>query len=219
MKNKTNSLNLKATPEIESFTGKYENQGLIATKLVNNYFEAISRLLRKIPSQSEVVNSLEIGCGEGFSTIRLRELLPKSINLEASEYVVTQIPEAQRRNPFLKITEESVYDLERENSSFNLIFLLEVLEHLDHPELALKEIKRITTSSGYLILGVPREPIWRILNMSRFKYLNNLGNTPGHLNHWSTKALVKFIEQNYGSILAVETPLPWTLVLAKAKSK
>lgn len=219
MKNNNETLKLKATPEIESFVGKYNNQGIIASRLVNNYFEAVSRLLKKIPSENKIANSLEIGCGEGFSTKRLSELLPNSINFEASEYVAEQIPKAQKRNPFLVINEESVYKLGRKDNSFDLIFLLEVLEHLDYPELALEEIKRISSTSGYLILGVPREPIWRVLNMLRFKYLNNLGNTPGHLNHWSTEGLVKFIEKNYGSILAIETPLPWTIILAKAKYK
>jgi len=217
MKNKSESLVFKATPEIESFTGKYKDQGIIATKLVNNYFEAVSRLLKDIPSENQITNSLEIGCGEGFSTKRLRNLLPNSINIEASEYVAAQIPNAQKRNPLIKITEESVYQLKRNDTSFDLVFLLEVLEHLDYPKLALKEIKRISSSEGYLILGVPREPVWRVLNMFRFKYLKSFGNTPGHLNHWSTTGLVKFIEQNYGPVLAVETPLPWTIVLAKAK--
>lgn len=216
MKINNENLKLKATPEIESFIGKYKNQGVIATKLVNDYFDAVSRLIKKIPKENKISNSLEIGCGEGFSTKRLSEMLPSSINFEASEYVAEQIPKALERNPFIEIKEESVYNLERKDNSFDLIFLLEVLEHLDYPELALEEIKRVNFS-GYLILGVPREPLWRVLNMVRLKYLNNFGNTPGHLNHWSTIGLVKFVEQNFGKVLAIETPLPWTIVLAKAK--
>jgi hypothetical protein len=30
---------------------------------------------------------------------------------------------------------------------------------------------------------VPREPIWRIGNMARGRYLGDLGNTPGHIQH------------------------------------
>lgn len=215
MKNNDKELILKATPEKESFVGKYDNQGLVANKLVNNYFKAVYRLHKKIPSKSKINNSLEIGCGEGFSTKRLREILPSTTNFEASEFVSAQIQSAQKRNPLVKIIEENVYDLKRKSESLDLVFLLEVLEHLDFPDLALKEIKKVTSSSGYLILGVPREPIWRVLNMCRFKYLKHLGNTPGHLNHWSTNKLIRFVEKHYGPVIAVETPLPWTIVLAK----
>lgn len=215
MKKTNDPLKFRATPETESFIGKYKNQGIVATKLVDNYFKAVAKLLQKIPSDASITNSLEIGCGEGYSTLKLRELLSSSINFEASEYVAEQIPSAKKRNPSVKIIEENVYNLERENSAIDLIFLLEVLEHLDYPALALKEIKRISSPSSYLILGVPREPIWRILNMCRLKYLNHLGNTPGHLNHWSKKSLVHFIEQHYGTVVAIETPLPWTIVLVK----
>ena len=210
-------LNFKARPEMESFNEKYINQGRIAKILVNNYFISVANLVNKILQKQSIFNSLEIGCGEGFSTKRLNDLLPINIDFEASEYVSKQIIEAQKRNPFLKIIEENVYKLKRNDNSIDLIFLLEVLEHLDYPELALKEINRVSSENGYLIIGVPREPLWRILNMSRFKYIKNFGNTPGHLNHWSTKRIIKLVEQNYGSVVAFETPLPWTIILAKSK--
>ena len=94
-----------------------------------------------------------------------------------------------------------------------MVFLLEVLEHLDYPEIALEELKRI--SKRYLILGVPREPLWRFLNMCRFKYLKDFGNTPGHLNHWSKKSIIKLIEKKFGKVISVESVIPWTIILAE----
>ena len=35
---------------------------------------------------------------------------------------------------------------------------------------------------------MPREPLWRGLNMARGAYLKDLGNTPGHVNHWSKRS-------------------------------
>ena len=40
-----------------------------------------------------------------------------------------------------------------------------------------------------LLVSVPREPLWRGLNMARGAYMRDLGNTPGHVNHWSKRAL------------------------------
>ncbi|SHG44898.1 Methyltransferase domain-containing protein [Salegentibacter echinorum] len=198
---------LKAKPETEDFSGKYENSNYISKYLLNNYFKAVNRLLKL----TENVNTgHEIGIGEGNSTIRLKDMIDE---LSGSEFLEKLIPIARKNNPNIFIFQESVYELKFEKNSIDLVFLLEVLEHLDYPKLALKEIHRI--SNRYLILGVPNEPLWRILNLCRFKYTGRFGNTPGHINHWSRKSIIKLVEQNYGRILAVESPIPWTIILAE----
>lgn len=202
---------LKAKPETEDFSGKYEDENFISRYLVNKYFSSVQKLLEKI---KDINSAHEIGCGEGRSTIRLNKMTP---NLTASEYVDKLVLTAKENNPSLNIFQESVYQLSYGDSSIDLVFLLEVLEHLDYPDIALKEIKRI--SSKYLILGVPREPMWRFLNMCRFKYLKDFGNTPGHLNHWSKKSIIKLIEEKFGKVIAVESPIPWTIVLAEKSVK
>lgn len=200
---------LKATPELENFAGKYEDTNLISKFLVENYFKSVNKLLNKIAT----INSAhEIGCGEGRSTMKISKLIS---NLTASEYVENLIPLAKKNNPNVAIFQESVYELKYENNSVDLVFLLEVLEHLDYPKLAIEELKRV--SKKYLILGVPREPLWRFLNMCRFKYLKDFGNTPGHLNHWSKKSIIKLIEKEYGTVIAIESPIPWTIILAEKK--
>ncbi len=204
----------KATPELEDFAGKYENNSRIAQKLLDNYFESVRKLLDII--DTDVPLALEVGCGEGYSTAILRESLDKKTTLKASEYVKHLVKSAQERNPGIEIIEENVYEMKRKDKSIDLIFLLEVLEHLDYPDKALHELARV--SSQYLILGVPREPIWRILNMSRLKYLSHFGNTPGHLNHWTGKGIQDFVEKHFGEVIAVEHPLPWTILLAKVRN-
>ncbi|MFW5719740.1 MAG: methyltransferase domain-containing protein, partial [Candidatus Dojkabacteria bacterium] len=109
--------------------------------------------------------------------------------------------------------QEDIYNLQRQDESFDLIFLLEVLEHLDEPKLALEELRRV--SSRYLILGVPREPLWRMMNLARGHYIKDLGNTIGHLNHWSKNGIVKYVEKYFGRVIATRSPIPWTLVLAE----
>lgn len=198
---------LRARPELEDFSGKYEDTSFISEYLVNNYFKSVKKLLSKAHN---VVSAHEVGAGEGRSTMRLDKMVP---NLTASEFVAHQVVLAKINNPNLDVFQESVYRLKYEKDSVDLVFLLEVLEHLDHPEIALEELKRI--SKRYMILGVPREPLWRVLNMSRLKYLKDFGNTPGHLNHWSKSALIKLIEKKFGKVIAVESPIPWTIVLAE----
>jgi hypothetical protein len=90
----------------------------------------------------------------------------------------------------------------------------EVLEHLTEPEKAL--LKLISITKKDLILSVPNEPIWHILNMLRGKYLTALGNTPGHFQHWSKSEFVNFVSK-HADIIDVKTPLPWILVHCRPK--
>lgn len=214
------NLTLRATPEQEDFAHKYteEGQGKIGRKLLDNYFKSVEALVQASGVTSrKKVKAIELGCGEGFSTQRLRGLLPENVELQASEYVKALVPKAQKRNPSVKITQESAYETRHKDNTFDVVFLLEVLEHLDYPDKALEEISRILKPDGYLILGVPREPLWCCLNMARGKYLRHFGNTPGHLNHWPSFMLKRYIRQHFGSIHQSRHPLPWTQVLAQKR--
>lgn len=108
----------------------------------------------------------------------------------------------------------SIYDLEPGCDSADLVVCCEVLEHLEHPEEGLLALQSITTKN--LIVSVPREPIWRFLNMARGKYIWDWGNTPGHLQHWSKRGFVNLVSKHF-LIEEVKTPLPWTMLLCRKR--
>lgn len=93
-----------------------------------------------------------------------------------------------------------------------MVMCLEVMEHLEDPEKALRQLVKV--SSDYFIVSVPREPVWRFLNMVRGKYWKHWGNTPGHLNHWSSGKIKKMISK-HARVVAIYKPLPWTILLCK----
>jgi ubiquinone/menaquinone biosynthesis C-methylase UbiE len=219
-KNTIDPRQLRATPEQEDFAGKYteEGAGKVGGKLLDNYFKAVRSLYEGEHFEKGVkLRAVEIGCGEGFSTERLRAMLPSNVSLGASEYVAEMIPRAQARNPKVTVVEESAYELTYKDNSLDIVFLLEVLEHLDYPDKALAEIQRVLKPGGVLILGVPREYLWCALNFARGKYWKSLGNTPGHLNHWSTFMLKRFVTKHFGPVRDQRTPLPWTIVRAQKR--
>lgn len=200
-------------PAAEDFIGKYAEANAIHGRLLDGYFAAVRDFIRLIPP-TELRIALEVGCGAGYSTERLRGILAPEVQLEASEFLDWQVKVAQQRLPTVSVVQEDVYHLRRADKSLDLIFLLEVLEHLENYQAALQELRRV---AKYIIVGVPHEPWWRILNMARGKYIGSFGNTPGHLNHWSRRGLVNLVKQSGFSVLGVRSPLPWTIVLGQRR--
>jgi hypothetical protein len=96
----------------------------------------------------------------------------------------------------------------------DLVICCEVLEHLPDPEATLRSLTRAARRA--VVLSVPREPLWRVLNVARGKYWSELGNTPGHLQHWSSRGFAQFVGRHL-EIVEIRTPLPWTAVLARPR--
>jgi ubiquinone/menaquinone biosynthesis C-methylase UbiE len=106
----------------------------------------------------------------------------------------------------------SAYDLPWADDQFDLVLTMEVLEHLEDPQRALREIARV--SRRYVIASVPNEPVWRILNMLRGAYLKDFGNTPGHVQHFSPRAFRRLLETEL-EIIDTCRPLPWQMALCR----
>ena len=70
--------------------------------------------------------------------------------------------------------------------------------------------------SRHLLVSVPREPLWRALNVGRGAYVRQLGNTPGHVNHWSKAGFLRMLER-HGDVLEARSPFPWTMVLVAVR--
>lgn len=183
---------------------KYNNNGVVAKYLVDNFYKTIGSIVVKTPKNWKI---LEVGCGPGESARRISQLLDGQ-DFEASEFEPRLVDMLIKQNLAYKVRQESVYQLERESKSINCLIMLEVLEHLDDYEKALDEIFRVAKNK--VIISVPNEPLWRILNFLRGKYIKDFGNTPGHINHWGKPQLVKLLKK-YGSCLKVYKSLPWLI--------
>ena len=119
--------------------GKYKRTNVVTRRLIGGFFDAV----RELADMAGAGSALEVGCGEGFSTLRLRAMLPPAVPLEASDVEGRAVAAAAAANPGVPVTSESIYDLQRESASFDLVFVLEVLEHLDDPRRAMDEVLRV----------------------------------------------------------------------------
>ena len=167
-----------------------------------------------LSAAGDATTILEVGCGEGFISRMVVERFPDARFL-GTDLSAEVIETARRLNPGVAFEPCSVYELESLGRRFDLVVGSEVLEHLDEPLTALRSMSRICRNR--LFVSVPREPLWRVLNLARLKYVAALGNTPGHVQHWSTGRFLDFLR---GEVVveAHRTPLPWTQALCRPAS-
>jgi len=205
--------NLLNSKELEYLVGKYKEKNPISKILIENFYRAIEKVIRLL---SPIDRALEVGCGAGISSIRIRRMLPQETHFEISDVDDNAIRQFEKLGLPIPFQQESALELKRGAGEFDCVFLLEVLEHVPNYKKALSELFRV--SSKYVVVSTPNEPLWRVLNMFRGKYLKDYGNTPDHINHWSRSALVELIKE-HGEIVKVYSPLPWTIVVAKTPLK
>jgi ubiquinone/menaquinone biosynthesis C-methylase UbiE len=99
-----------------------------------------------------------------------------------------------------------------EADEFDTATAIEVLEHVPDPVHTVAEMARC--AKRHLLVSVPREPLWRALNVARASYLKDWGNTPGHLNHWSKRSFVALLSK-HGQVVEARSPFPWTMLLVR----
>lgn len=181
--------------------------------VVRRLMEGFDRgMFDMLGSIGPVKSVLEVGCGEGHVTDKLARFFPGARVL-GTDFSTAIIDIARREHPDRDFQVCSVYDAAA-LGPWDLVVACEVFEHLDEPARALEVVSKIAT--GHVLITVPREPLWRALNMLRGQYWSAWGNTDGHVQHWSRGAMVRFVSSRF-DVVQTRTPLPWTQVLGRAR--
>jgi 2-polyprenyl-3-methyl-5-hydroxy-6-metoxy-1,4-benzoquinol methylase len=185
---------------------KYGTKNPIARFLVGRFLTAVEETLRELDPRS----LLDVGCGEGLVTERLARALPGAAVVGLDVADPRLLAEwGRRQGGNLEFRAGSAYALPYDDGAFDVVCALEVLEHLERPAEALTELRRVAARA--LVVSVPREPVWRVANVLSGRYVGALGNTPGHVNHWSKRAF-RELAGRAGAVTSVRTPFPWTVV-------
>jgi ubiquinone/menaquinone biosynthesis C-methylase UbiE len=186
---------------------KYGTKNVVARALMSGFLRDVTELYSRVAPQSV----LEVGCGEGRLAMHL---LANARAQRPRRFVVSDrdLGALDRDlDPLLEPCPAPIEHLPFDDASFDLVVCCEVLEHLSDPAPGLAEIARVARRA--VIVSTPREPIWRALNIARGAYLRQLGNTPGHVRHFSRRGLERLVGGRM-RVLARRTPLPWTVLLA-----
>jgi ubiquinone/menaquinone biosynthesis C-methylase UbiE len=189
---------------------KYGSSNPVVKRLMAAFEGALEDLFAKASPKS----LLDVGCGEGVLTHKWAQRIDgRVVGIDLDDPQLHDEWKG-RQAPNLEYMVMKAENLPFGDREFDVATAIEVLEHVPDPEHTVSEMARV--ASGHLLVSVPREPLWRGLNMARGAYLRDLGNTPGHLNHWSKRAFVQLLER-YGTVEEARSPFPWTMLLVRVK--
>jgi ubiquinone/menaquinone biosynthesis C-methylase UbiE len=158
---------------------------------------------------------LDVGCGEGVLTEQWAEQLGDRpvVGLDLpDEKLAAEWARRTRANLELRTFDGG--NLPFAGDEFDLVAAIEALEHVPDPAAKVAEMARV--ARRHVLVSVPREPLWRMLNLARGAYVRELGNTPGHVNHWSKSAFVALLSR-HGEVLEARSPFPWTMLLVRVR--
>jgi SAM-dependent methyltransferase len=148
--------------------------------------------LQNIVNINKIKSAFQIGCSDGYTLSRIKELKIGTISgIDPSEY------SHNIAKKFYKInTEVGVFEKYKTKKVYDLIIMTHVLEHLYNPNKILKKCNKILSENGYLLFEVPLFEDYLKFPIGMF--------TLEHLNYFSEFSLRKLFALSNFEILAIE---------------
>jgi len=206
---------MRAETTIRSDTGerhrrKYASRNPFQRLVLDRFFIEVASELRTLnPGRT-----LEFGCGEGFFLERLEGLgvrLPDLLGVDLRE---DAIAEARERCPQYRFEVQDLLTWDIPEHSFDLVIASQVLEHLPDPAPFLHRLAAL--SRGHLLLTVPCEPWFRLLNLARGRDILRLGNHPEHVNQWGLRTFTDFVSQHV-EVVRAKVCFPFVILIARPR--
>lgn len=157
---------------------------------------------------------LDFGCGEGFI---LDELASRGLELDCYEGLDLRpdaLAEARSRWPSKRFVCADLFDSEFDDKRFDVTMAVEVFEHLFDPDAAFQRLTSLTARA--MVVTVPHEPWFQLVNLARGRDLMRLGNHPEHVQHWNPSTFADFINQ-HAELISVRSIFPFIIATARPR--
>jgi SAM-dependent methyltransferase len=171
----------------DDFYGKEKSQrfGSFLEKVVYLFRRARTQKIKRLLKPGSV---LDVGCGRGITLYFLKKwgwnCTGTQLSKNAAEYA---------RSAFgLKIYEGDLLEAKFADESFDLVILAHVLEHVPDPLAYLREISRILTRKGVLILELPNAGNF-LIDIFKEKWFG--WDLPRHLYHFTPGTITRMLSQ------------------------
>lgn len=167
---------------------------------------------RKLVGSNQDV--LDVGCGEGF----LAEELAKAGNRVSG---VDALPEASQREAMVAYYQANLDDgiggvIDHLNGkAFDRVLLLDVLEHLQHPNQLLQQCQRVLGPHGIAIVSLPNVAnitVRLMLLAGKFNYTDRGILDKTHLHFYTRKTAKRLLEESGYRVIEIKaTVIPLEL--------
>lgn len=195
---------------------KYMTKNPLKRKMVDRLnakiIKYVAELCRNAATSGKKVSILDAGCGEGF----VSDLLYRNIDnicVTGLEYTEEALAIASQINNDIHFMKGDIYQMPFGERSFDIVLCTEVLEHLENPEMALRELARVARYAVFLT--VPNEPWFCLGNLLALKNISRLGNPVDHINHWSYRKFVRYTATVLNGEQRSTGSFPWTIVICR----
>jgi len=128
---------------------------------------------------------LEIGTSSGYMLEETQALYP-NLDIVGSDYEPVALQNCHKRLPHIPLIKFDITDCPIQDSAFDAISCLGVLEHIDDDRKALSEIGRILSDNGLAVITVPAGP-------QLFDYYDEIHF---HYRRYSKEMLTKCISES-----------------------
>jgi len=120
---------------------------------------------------------IDVGCGTGDFLRILGDSYPDLI-MSGLDYSSASIERCKNAMPNSKFYIGNIFDLSGIQDTFDVVFCMGVIEHIEFPEKAVENLKHITKKDGLIIITIPN---------------GEIDNWIGHINFWSRLEFSSFL--------------------------
>lgn len=172
-----------------SYDKNYYGRGWMGAgrRLVDVFYKIDLFFFKRYFKKGDLI--LEIGCGEGKIS---RWLSERGFKIEAIDISKEAIKMAKSKVSSVSFVCGNVFSLKRKSNFYDVIFSLQVMEHINEIEDTLKEVYRILKRDGRLIIRIPNGNSWeaKLAGKDWFHW-----DEPYHVHHWTAEEVKKLLEK------------------------
>lgn len=170
------------------------------------------RTLKRCRNLPDGARILDVGCGDGFHLSLLRRYGKKQWNLEGIDLDRRAVDAAIQAG--LKVHLGSVEEIDLPAETYDLVFMIQTIEHVEKPDAVLRAIYRLLRRGGRLVIVTDNTDSFDF-KFFKSRYWGGY-HFPRHFNLFNRKSLTKLAEKTgfkVADLITIVSPVNWVYTI------